>query len=187
MRRRVLDAAEAFDEERFGDAIQILKPVRDGASEIAEVRELQGLVLYRLGRWKQAAKELEAFRELTGSTEQHPVLTDCYRALSRWNDVDDLWLELREASPDAATVAEGRIVVAGGLSDRGQVQDAVRLLEKAWKSPKKASEHHLRTAYALADLHERAGDVPKSRALFSWLVRQDPEFADVGRRLEVLG
>ena len=37
-----------------------------------------------MGRWKQAVKELEAFRELTDSTEQHPVLADCYRALHQY-------------------------------------------------------------------------------------------------------
>ena len=53
--------------------------------------ELFGLTLYRLGQWKDAADHLEAFRELSGSTEQHPVLADCYRALGRWNDVDAMW------------------------------------------------------------------------------------------------
>ena len=58
---------------------------------------------------------------LTGSTEQHPVLADCYRALKRWARVDELWEELRAASPSADLVAEGRIVVAGGLADRGRI------------------------------------------------------------------
>ncbi len=186
MHKRVLAAADAFAEERYLDALELIKNARDGAPAVAEVRELNGLILYRLGRWKLAAKELEAFRELAGSCEQNPVLCDCYRAMGRWNDVDALWLELREASPDAATVAEGRIVVAGGLADRGRTQDAVRLLEQAWKQPKAPREHHLRTAYALADLYERAGDVPKARALFGWLVRHDAEFADAGDRLRSL-
>jgi lipopolysaccharide biosynthesis regulator YciM len=106
--------------------------------------------------------------------------------MGRWNDVDALWLELREVSPDAATVAEGRIVVAGGLADRGRTQDAVRLLEQSWKQPKSPREHHLRMAYALADLYERAGDVPRARSLFGWLVRHDPEFADAADRLRNL-
>ena len=40
-------------------------------------------------------KQLEAFRLLTGSTEQHPVLADCYRALGEDDRVDELWGELR--------------------------------------------------------------------------------------------
>ena len=74
-----------------------------------------------MGQWNAAIKELEAFRSLTGSTEQHPVLADCYRAQKRWARVDELWEELRAASPSADLVAEGRIVVAGSLADRGRL------------------------------------------------------------------
>ncbi len=94
------------------------------------VRELNGLTLYRLRRWKLAAAELEAFRELTHSTEQHPVLADCYRALKRPKRVAELWDELREASPSAELVTEGRIVMAGSLADRDDVVGAIRLLSR---------------------------------------------------------
>ena len=36
-----------------------------------------------------------------------------YRAQARWADVDELWQELREASPSGELVTEGRIVAAG--------------------------------------------------------------------------
>ena len=84
-----------------------------------------GLTLYRLERWRQAAAELEAYRALTGSADQLPVLADCYRALRRYDRVDELWAELREASPSAALVTEGRIVAAGALADQGDLQGAI--------------------------------------------------------------
>src|SRR6185503_21282077 len=96
---RLADAGRAFEAERYLDAKRILDGLAKRAPGSAAVRELHGLTLYRLGRWEAAAKELEAFRTLTASTEQHPVLADCYRALERWSDVEDLWHELREASP----------------------------------------------------------------------------------------
>ena len=96
-------------------------------------RELLGLTQYRLGNWAEAARQLEEFRQLTGySTEQHPVLADCYRALRRYKKVDELWAELCEASPSAALVTEARIVAAGSLADRGRLADAVRVLERGW-------------------------------------------------------
>ncbi len=180
---KLSEAAEAYDEERFTDATRLLKSLVDGAPEVVEVRELNGLALYRLGRWKPAARELEIFRTLSGSTEQHPVLADCYRALRRWADVEELWDELREASPSAALVTEGRIVAAGALADRGQVEAAAQLLGKSWRRPKRPREHHLRRAYALADLYERAGDVPRARDLFAWVQRFDPSLGDVRGRL----
>ncbi|MFN8037980.1 MAG: hypothetical protein U0Q07_02115 [Acidimicrobiales bacterium] len=184
--KRLEDAARAFRRDRFADAARILRPLASEAPSVASVRELYGLTLYRQGKWRPAAKELEAFRLLTGSTEQHPVLADCYRALRRWDDVDALWEELREASPSAALVVEGRIVTAGALADRGDLAGAIRLLEQGWKRPKRAQEHHLRRAYALADLEERVGDVSRARELFGWVAAQDPEFADVERRLRSL-
>jgi tetratricopeptide (TPR) repeat protein len=105
--------------ERFADARTALGPVVKEAPELPEGRELMGLTLYRLGKWKEAIEHLESFRELAGSTEQHPVLADAHRALGNWADVDVLWAELGEASPSAELVVEGRIVVAGGESRPG--------------------------------------------------------------------
>ena len=42
--------------------------------------------------------------------------------------------------------------------------------------------HHLRMAYALADLRERSGDVPGARDLFEWVARHDPDLADAASR-----
>jgi lipopolysaccharide biosynthesis regulator YciM len=53
--------------------------------------------------------------------------------------------------------------------------------------PKRPQEHHLRRAYALADLYERAGDVARARELFSRLVAVDPDFADARSRLRHVG
>lgn len=182
---RVADAARAFADDRLDDARRILRPITEEAPGAASVRELYGLTLYRLGRWRPAAKELEAFRQLSGVVDQHPVLADCHRAVGRHTDAEELWEELRAASPNAELVAEGRIVAAGSLADRGRLDDAIRLLEGAPRG-KKTREHHLRTAYALADLYERAGDVSRARELFSWVGSVDDDFADVADRLGAL-
>ncbi|MBK9178325.1 MAG: tetratricopeptide repeat protein [Acidimicrobiales bacterium] len=186
LRERLGDAARAFDRERYLDARRMLKPLAVEAPAAPAVRELLGLTLYRLGRWQEAARELEAFRTLTGSTEQHPVLADCYRALGRPDRVEALWEELRAASPGAGLVAEGRIVMAGTLADTGRLADGVRLLERAMRPTKRPEEHHLRQWYALAALYERAGDLPRARALFRRVAADDPGFADVSERLRTL-
>lgn len=184
---RLKQASDAFRRERFEEARRTLRPVAGEAPTSASVRELYGLALYRLGRWKQAVKELEAFRTLTASVEQHPVLADCYRALGRYRDVEDLWDELRAASPGAPLVAEGRIVAAGALADRDRIDDAIALLSKGVRPAGRVQEHHLRVAYALADLYERAGDLPRAREMFQRVAASDPEFVDVRTRLASLG
>jgi len=183
---KLREAARAFDDERFNDARRILNSLVENAPEVVEVVELLGLAHYRIGNWKAAAKRLEVFRNLTGGTEQHPVLADCYRAQSRWADVDVLWTELRDASPSAALVTEGRLVAAGALADQGRMADAVRVLERGWSVPKRARDHHLRRAYALADLYERSGAAPRARELFRWIASRSTDFADVPERLRSL-
>ena len=184
---RLRSASRAFERERFPEARSLLKPLAERAPGSAPVRELYGLTLYRLGQWKAAIKELEAFRTLTGSTEQHPVLADCYRALRRYDEVDELWSELRAASPSAELVAEGRIVAAGALADRDALVPAITLLEAGLKPSKRLKPHQLRLLYVLADLVERAGDIPRARQLFTRVAEADPDFADVEHRRRALG
>lgn len=186
LEERLKDASRAFRRERFDEARRMLRPLADAAPTAESVRELLGLTYYRLGRWKLAVTELEAFRDLSGSSEQHPVLADCYRALGRHAKVVELWEELRKASPSAALVAEGRIVYAGSLADQGQLQDAIAALEASKPPSRRPQEHHLRVTYALADLHERAGDVPKARQLFAIVAAADPDLGDVEARLRAL-
>ncbi len=184
--RRFEEAAKAFRAERFEEALPLLTRLTRDAPEVADVRELHGLVLYRLGRFKAAAGELEYFRELSGSTEQHPVLADCHRAMGRWADVEALWKELGAASPSAELMNEGRLVMAGAKADRGELPAAIRLLEQGWRLPSRPRSHHLRRAYALADLYEKAGRSPRARELFRWVESHDPRLADVSQRARSL-
>ena len=186
--KRLVDATAAFDDERPADALRILRPLSSRASEVAAVRELAGLALYRLGRWKEAAAHLEAYVRLTGSVERHPVLADCYRALHRYGRCAELWEELGQASPSAAVVTEGRIVAAGALADQGELRRAIALLERGPVRPRRVpAEHHLRLWYALADLYERVGDTPAARELFGRIAAIEPGMADVAERLSALG
>lgn len=180
-------AARAYEMDRFTESLRLTARLSKQTPDVPEVRELHGLSLYRLGRWPAAIVELEAFRELAGSAEENAVLMDCYRALRRWHDVDELWEELRESSPDASVVHEGRIVMAGSLADRGDLAAGLRLLEKGWRVPARVLAHHLRRAYAMADLYERSGAPVRARELFSWVRGIDPDFADVRDRLRHLG
>lgn len=186
LQERLAEASRAFARERYGDALKILRPLVRDAPGVAEVRELTGLTHYRLGRWKDAVRELEAFAEMTGSTEQHPVLADCARAQGRHGKVQAYWDALRRAAPSADLVTEGRIVMAGSLADQDRLDEAVALMEAGRRRVKKPKERHLRSAYVLADLHERAGDLPAARSGFSWLAQHDPDFGDVTDRLAAL-
>ena len=140
-----------------------------------------------MGQWRKAAAELEVARQLTASVQHNAVLADCYRALRRYHEVDTLWRELREASPEPALMAEGRIVAAGALADQGDLAGALKVMQKATEVPKKPKEHHLRQWYVLADLYDRSGEIIKARRYFSLVAEADRDFADVTERLRTLG
>jgi tetratricopeptide (TPR) repeat protein len=183
---RIADATYAYEHERYQEARRILRPLSEEAPNSPAVRELNGLVLYRMGQWSASANELERYRELTGSFDQHPVLADCYRAMRRYDEAEALWEALREASPSGDLVAEGRIVAAGCRADRGDLSGGITLLEKALRRVNRPQERHLRQWYALADLYDRAGDVPRARDLFNRVASADPESFDVSARLKAL-
>ncbi len=187
LQRRLAEAAIAFDAERFTEAIALLDSIDRLAPGVAEVYELRALAGYRLGRWMKAIADLERFHQLTGSVEQHPVWADCCRALRRWTRAEELWTELGEASPSAELVEEGRLVYAGGLADRGRVDEAIRTLERAPRVPKRPAMHHLRRWYLLADLYERSGDLAHARRVFGDIAAADVQFGDVAERLAALG
>ena len=184
----VAKASEAFAEDRERDAIRILRPVRRALPGSPSVRELLGVSLYRAGRYKAAAEELDVYAELTSEVNQHPVLMDCARALGQPGRVQELWTELAEVSPSSELVTEGRIVLAGSLADNDRLDEAIAMLgRRASGTVKRVQQHHLRLWYALADLEERSGNLARARTLFDRIRRHEAGFADVAERLAALG
>ena len=181
------EAAAAYERDRYADAARILRTLVAVAPDSPSVRELYGLTLYRQGRWASAIRQLDAYHRLTGSYDQHPVLADCHRALGHLRVVDEIWDDLRRASPSADVVAEGRLVVAGARADRGDMRAALSLLRRAEHDVRRPRPHHVRQWYALADLYERSGDLPRARELFRRVLRHDAELSDAAERLAALG
>ena len=62
--------------ERYDERLPVLRRLAQEMPNNADVRELIGLVHYRLGRWSDAIKDLEAYRQFSNSQDQHPVLAD---------------------------------------------------------------------------------------------------------------
>jgi tetratricopeptide (TPR) repeat protein len=184
---QVLQAADAYNAGRERDAVKILEPLRNRLPDATTVRELLGLALYRDGRYAAAAEELETYGRLTGSIDDLAVLMDCYRADGRWREVDAGWRQLQRASPPSALAIEGRIVAAGALADQDHLDEALKLLRRRADDVSRPGEHHLRLWYALADLEERAGNLPRARTLFDRIVGHDPRFADAAARRAALG
>jgi tetratricopeptide (TPR) repeat protein len=182
-------AYTAYERGRYQEALRAIKPVADEVPGVAAVRELAGFAAYRSARWREAARQLQAFGELSDSTDHLPALMDTQRALGKPKKVAELWSELRHSSPEPDVLAEGRIVAAASLADGGDLNGAIALLAAAGasKSLRNPSGRHIRQWYLLADLYERAGDVPRAREFFERVQRADREAYDVAERLRSLG
>jgi tetratricopeptide (TPR) repeat protein len=182
-------AYAAYERGRYQEALRSIKPVADEAPGVPAVRELAGFAAYRSARWRDAQRHLQAFGELSDSTDHLPVLMDTQRALGKPKKVAERWSELRHSSPEPDVLAEGRIVAAASLADGGDLSGAIALLAAAGasKSLRNPSGRHIRQWYLLADLYERAGDVPRAREFFERVQRADPEAYDVAERLRSLG
>lgn len=154
---------------------------------MAAAHELVGFANYRLGSWRQAAVALERAQSLRPDPGTMPVLMDCFRALGRHRDVEQVWTELKDASPSHEVMAEGRIVMAGSLADRGELREAIAVMKPVTSKPKRIRDHHLRQWYVLADLLDRAGDTIGARRWFETIAAADGEFVDVRARLRSLG
>jgi len=184
--KNLKDASRAYASERWGDARKSLRPLLVEVPDAPSVAELNAMLLYRTGQWARALKELAVARESTQSYDLLPAMMDSLRALGRHKKVEEMWVELKEASPGPDVMAEGRIVMAESLADRSQLAGAIRLLEDGPRPRQRVQQYHLRSWYALADLHDRAGDAGRARMFFEKVAAKDPDLADVLERLEGL-
>ena len=184
---RLAQASEALDRERFDEAKRIAASIAKEAPTVAAAHEVAGLSSYRLGRYKQAAASLEIAHDLHETQEILPVLADCYRALERWAAVERVWLLIRESSPRHDILAEGRIVAAGALADRGDLPGAIEMMLPATKNTKNVKDHHLRQWYVLADFYDRINDPIKARRWFAMVAEREPDYFDVQTRLRHIG
>jgi tetratricopeptide (TPR) repeat protein len=150
------------------------------------VRELLGIAHYRLGRYKEAASELSAFRRLTDSQAQNPVIADSYRALGRPQRALELCDEIDGRRVEPAVFYEGQIVAAGALRDMGRIDDAIARLESLDLDPPTVQEHHIRAWYALGDLLEARGRLTQARRFFDAAAATDPELTDAPERARQL-
>ncbi|HWL64488.1 MAG TPA: tetratricopeptide repeat protein [Actinomycetota bacterium] len=179
------EAVAAFAAEDFEEAVRLGEQAKHIALRAIGPREFLGLAYYKLGRFRDAARELAAFRRLSGSTDQNPVLADSYRALEKPDKALTYVDEVTRAAPPEVYY-ESQIVAAGALSDMGRTAEAIARLETLDLDPVVAEPHHVRAWYALGDLLERSGRFTQARDLFEAADSADPGATDAGSRADRL-
>ncbi len=180
------EAAGAFAASDLEEATRLGEQAKHLALRSVAARELLGLTHYRAGRYQEAARELAAFRRLSGSEEQNPVLADCHRALGRPQHALEVCDEIDRRSVSEPVFYEGEIVAAGALADLGRMDEAIARLETLELEPAVAGEQHIRAWYALGDLLERRGRFRQALEWFEAAAEADENATDARERAGLL-
>jgi tetratricopeptide (TPR) repeat protein len=180
------DAMSAYADGDLEKAVRLGEQAKQMALRSTNVREFLGLAFYSSERWKEAVRELAAFRRMSGSTAQNHVIADCYRAQGKPEKALEYCDEMDMTVPEEVYY-EGHLVAASALADMNRLEEAVGRLLRLDLNPKEVGEHHLRVWYVLADLLERLGRFTQAKRWFQAVVDTDGELTDAQERLTKLG
>ncbi|WP_346623482.1 hypothetical protein [Blastococcus montanus] len=164
-------------------ALAHARAARDRASRLAVVREAVGVAAYHAGDYAEAAREIRAYRRMSGDHGYRAVLADCERALGRPEVALRLVAEALAESPDAEEVVELRMVEAGARRDLGEDAAARLVLEAALggrPDPSRLDVHdhgQLRLAAAYSDLLRAQGEDERADQWLAAVAAVDPELA----------
>ncbi|MCO7221792.1 M48 family metallopeptidase [Klenkia sp. PcliD-1-E] len=176
-----LAAAGGLVDEDPAAALLHAQAARGRASRIAVVREAVGVAAYHAGDFAEAARELRAYRRMSGDESYRAVLADCERALGRPDAALKLVTEALAAGADEDEVVELRLVEAGSRQDLGELPAAALVLEGALGGRPDPADlrtgdtGRLRLATAYADLLETRGDVALAQQWFEAIMDADPD------------
>jgi tetratricopeptide (TPR) repeat protein len=176
-----LEAGRALDAERAASEAKTLAP-RSGA-----VREVLGMALYRRGRFREALRELQAYRRLTGRVDQNHLIADAHRALGAPEKAVQAAREALDAARLPVEVrAEAAVVGGAALADLGRFEEALALLrrlDRGDRTGRAVRDHDLRVWYVTADVLERSGRSRDAARTFRRILDHDPRAFDAAERL----
>ena len=145
----------------------------DRAGRIGVVRETLGVTAYTVGDFTLALRELQAFRRISGSNDQLPLMVDSERGLGR----PDRALELGRSVPvdklSPAVRANLAIAMSGARLDKGQNELALAELEIAELNPAKVFDYSPQLFRAYGNTLDILGKEAESKKWFDLAERAD--------------
>jgi tetratricopeptide (TPR) repeat protein len=162
-------------------ALAHARAARDRASRVAAVREAVGVAAYHAGDFTEAAREIRAYRRMSGDQGYRAVLADCERALGRADVALRLVAEALADGPDTDEMLELRIVESGARLDLGEDAAARLVLESALGGRPDPSTldagdpARVRLASAYADVLQAQGEDELAAVWLTAIAAADPE------------
>jgi len=181
------DTLHLLDDGRASAAVTAAEAAKDQAPRSGAVRELLGIALYRAERFREALRELQAYRRITGRVDQNHLIADCHRALGAPEKAIEPAREaLRAPIEDEEARAEVAIVGASALADLGRFDEALAMIRAFRTDERTARPFDLRLWYTAGDILERAGRPREAALEFARIVDHDASAFDASDRLASL-
>ena len=182
-----IDAGTALEEGETPRAVELLREAKRRASRSAVIREALGIALYLDGSYREAGRELAAYRRMSGRQDQNHLLADCARANGNLDRAEALVDEMISAEVAPDRVVEGLLVIAGARADGDDLDAALAVLHRVDLEPRRVEPYHLRLWHLAADIAARQGDDRAAAGYLEAIATVDPDFMDVSDRLAGLG
>jgi tetratricopeptide (TPR) repeat protein len=152
------------------------------------IRETLGLAYYGQGLWREALRELQAYRRLSGRVDQNHIIADSHRGLNQPERALAPIMDVLRAPRISDEVrAEATVVGASALADLGRLDEALGLLRRFPTREQVGRPHDLRIWYVTGDVLARAGRRDEAAREFKRILRFDPAAFDAAERLAQLG
>lgn len=168
-------------------ALRHARAAKNRAGRVGVAREVNGIVAYRAGEWKEALSELRASRRISGGPGLLAVMADCERGLGRPEKALELGRSEQARQLDQESKVELAIVVSGARLDLNQPESAVATLERMSPSMDDTSECGGRLSYAYAEALLAAGRKAEAKEWFHHAAEVDVnDMTDARERYEAL-
>ncbi len=182
----------ASEEDDHVTARRYLAWAKHLAPRSPAVREAYGISLYREGDLQGALAELQAYRRLSGGTDQNHLIADCIRSQGR--DLERavaVGMELvDDERGDIERRVEAAIVVAAVQLEAGRAARARPLVQRFLVGPEARpvpDESTVRLLWVAADIAVAEGRRADASRALERLKTMDPDYPDVDDRIAEVG
>ena len=180
-------AADLLSEGAAGEAAKEAEKAKRMAPRSSAVREILGLSYYRQGRFRDALREMQAYRRMSGRADQNHIIADCHRALGHAEKAIPLAEEALSAPISDEAKAEAVVVAASALADRERYAEALGILRRFPTRPDVGRPYDLRVWYVAGRILARAGRRAEAAREFRRVLRHDQSAFDTAEQLAQLG
>ncbi|HJP65073.1 MAG TPA: tetratricopeptide repeat protein, partial [Actinomycetota bacterium] len=184
--RAFQQAVSLMERGRDAAAVAPATEAKAAAPRSGVIRETLGLALYRAGRFREALRELQAYRRITGRVDQNHLIADAHRAVGSPEKAIEPAREALRARIGEDVRAEAAVVGASALADLGRTDEALGLLRSIPIGRGAVKESDLRLWYVTGDILAKAGRSSEATEEFRRILRYDADAFDVAERLAEL-